>query len=131
MSSTRAVIVARITAPLTDVGEIVVDQWGRSARHCWADDTAVHDVWRGAGDADCGVHSSGVRLASAANLVRRFVSEASVRSYLGYAHPCARNAPPQPLFVNIAKRQVPSPKVYASDSGMLHRLLGIAAWNRS
>jgi uncharacterized protein len=31
----------------------------------------------------------------------------------------------QPWFVNIAKRQVRSPKVYVRDSGLLHRLLGI------
>lgn len=31
----------------------------------------------------------------------------------------------QPWFVNIAKRQVRSPKIYVTDSGLLHRLLGI------
>ena len=32
----------------------------------------------------------------------------------------------QPWYANIAKRQVRSPKVYVRDSGVLHRLLGIA-----
>lgn len=32
----------------------------------------------------------------------------------------------QPWFANISKRQVRSPKVYVRDSGLLHRLLGIA-----
>ena len=32
----------------------------------------------------------------------------------------------QPWFANLGKRQVRSPKVYVRDSGLLHRLLGIA-----
>lgn len=31
----------------------------------------------------------------------------------------------QPWFVNMAKRQVKSPKVYLRDTGLLHRLLGV------
>lgn len=35
----------------------------------------------------------------------------------------------QPWFVNTAKRQVKSPKVYITDTGLLHALLGIATYD--
>jgi uncharacterized protein len=56
------------------------------------------------------------------------VSDKTVRAYLDIL--CgtfvARRLPP--WFENIGKRQVKSPKVYLTDSGILHELLGLGDW---
>lgn len=54
------------------------------------------------------------------------VSQATVRRYLDSLTDALVVRQLQPWFSNIAKRQVRSPKVYVRDSGLLHRLLGIA-----
>lgn len=54
------------------------------------------------------------------------VSESTVRRYLDALTDALVVRQLQPWFANIAKRQVRSPKVYVRDSGLLHRLLGVA-----
>lgn len=54
------------------------------------------------------------------------VSETTVRRYLDALTDALVVRQVQPWFANIAKRQVRSPKVYVRDTGLLHRLLGIA-----
>lgn len=54
------------------------------------------------------------------------VSQPTVRRYLDALTDALVVRQVQPWFANIAKRQVRSPKVYVRDSGLLHRLLGIA-----
>ena len=53
------------------------------------------------------------------------VSQPTVARYLDALSDALVVRQLQPWFVNIAKRQVRSPKVYVRDSGLLHRLLGI------
>jgi predicted AAA+ superfamily ATPase len=61
-----------------------------------------------------------------AELARAFgMSEATVRSYLDVLTATFVTRQLAPWFENLAKRQVRSPKVYLSDSGVLHALLGI------
>jgi predicted AAA+ superfamily ATPase len=54
------------------------------------------------------------------------VSQITVRRYLDALTDALAVRQLQPWYANIAKRQVRSPKVYVRDSGLLHRLLGIA-----
>ena len=54
------------------------------------------------------------------------VSEPTVRRYLDSLTDALVVRQLQPWFANISKRQVRSPKVYVRDSGVLHRLLGVA-----
>lgn len=54
------------------------------------------------------------------------VSQATIRRYLDALTDALVVRQVQPWFTNIAKRQVRSPKVYVRDSGLLHRLLGVA-----
>jgi uncharacterized protein len=54
------------------------------------------------------------------------VSQGTVRRYLDALTDALTVRQLQPWYANIAKRQVRSPKVYVRDSGLLHRLLGIA-----
>jgi len=54
------------------------------------------------------------------------VSQVTVRRYLDALTDALAVRQLQPWYANIAKRQVRSPKVYVRDSGVLHRLLGIA-----
>jgi uncharacterized protein len=65
----------------------------------------------------CLIDRNGAELARAIG-----VSQVTVRRYLDAL--TVRQL--QPWYANIAKRQVRSPKVYVRDSGLLHRLLGIA-----
>jgi hypothetical protein len=51
------------------------------------------------------------------------LSDKTVRSYLDLLTGTFMIRQIQPWFVNIAKRQVRAPKIYFSDSGILHRLL--------
>jgi uncharacterized protein len=55
------------------------------------------------------------------------VSQVTVRRYLDALTDALTIRQLQPWYANIAKRQVRSPKVYVRDSGLLHRLLGIAS----
>ncbi|HZT67189.1 MAG TPA: ATP-binding protein [Acidimicrobiales bacterium] len=55
------------------------------------------------------------------------VSESTVRRYLDALSDALVVRQLQPWFANISKRQVRAPKVYIRDSGLLHRLLGVAS----
>lgn len=55
------------------------------------------------------------------------VSQATVRRYVDALTDALVLRQLQPWHANVSKRQVRSPKVYVRDSGLLHRLLGIAA----
>ncbi len=66
------------------------------------------------------------QLWSGAELARSLgVAQTTVRRYLDALTDALVVRQLQPWFVNIAKRQVRSPKIYIRDSGLLHRLLGI------
>ena len=54
------------------------------------------------------------------------VSESTVRRYIDALTDALVVRQLPPWFANISKRQVKSPRVYIRDSGLLHRLLGIA-----
>ena len=54
------------------------------------------------------------------------VSESTVRRYVDALSDALVVRQLSPWFANVAKRQVKSPRVYIRDSGLLHRLLGIA-----
>jgi len=61
-----------------------------------------------------------------AELARAFaMSESTVRSYLDVMTSTFMTRQLSPWHENLAKRQVRSPKVYLTDSGILHALLGI------
>jgi len=65
---------------------------------------------------------------NASELARAFgVADTTVRRYLDLltAAFVVRQLPP--WHANVAKRQVKSPKIYLSDSGLLHTLLGLAS----
>lgn len=53
------------------------------------------------------------------------VSEPTVRSYLDLLTDAFMIRQLQPLYANLKKRQVKSPKIYLRDSGLLHSLLGV------
>lgn len=55
------------------------------------------------------------------------VSEASVRRYVDILTSALVLEQLQPWHANLSKRQVKSPKVFVSDSGLLHSLLGIGS----
>lgn len=57
------------------------------------------------------------------------VSDSSVRRYADFLSGACLVRQLQPWYENISKRQVRSPKLYVADSGALHTLLGIRAWN--
>lgn len=66
------------------------------------------------------------QLFNGTELARAFgVSAATVRRYLDILTGALVIKQLQPWHVNISKRQVRSPKVYLSDTGLLHTLLGI------
>lgn len=54
------------------------------------------------------------------------VSQPTIRRYLDALTDALVIRQLQPWFANVAKRQTRSPKIYVRDSGLLHRLLGIA-----
>ena len=54
------------------------------------------------------------------------VSESTVRRYIDALTDALVVRQLPPWFANISKRQVKSPRVYIRDSGLLHRLLGMA-----
>ncbi|MFC1816800.1 ATP-binding protein [Thermodesulfobacteriota bacterium] len=53
------------------------------------------------------------------------VSESTIRRYLDLLTDAFMIRQLQPYHANLKKRQVKSPKIYVSDSGLLHQLLGI------
>ena len=53
------------------------------------------------------------------------IGEASVRRYVDLLSSALVVDPLQPWFENLSKRQVKAPRVFVSDSGLLHALLGI------
>lgn len=55
------------------------------------------------------------------------VSEPTVRRYLDLLTDALMVRQLQPWHANLKKRQVKSPKLYVSDSGLLHQLLGITS----
>ena len=55
------------------------------------------------------------------------VSESTVRRYIDALTDALVVRQLPPWYANISKRQVKSPRVYIRDSGLLHRLLGIAS----
>lgn len=63
---------------------------------------------------------------NASELGRAFgVSDATVRRYLDILSSTLVVRQLSPWHENLSKRQVKAPKVYVSDSGLLHRLLGV------
>ena len=54
------------------------------------------------------------------------VSESTVRRYIDALTDALIVRQLPPWFANVSKRQVKSPRIYVRDSGVLHRLLGIA-----
>lgn len=63
---------------------------------------------------------------NAADIARSMgLSEPTVRSYLDIMTDALVVRQLQPYHVNIAKRQVRSPKIYMRDTGLLHQLLSI------
>lgn len=66
------------------------------------------------------------RVWNASEFARAFgVSVSTVRRYLDHLSGAFAVRQLPPWFANIAKRQVKAPKVYLSDTGLLHALLGI------
>jgi uncharacterized protein len=55
------------------------------------------------------------------------VGQSTVRRYLDLLDDALMVRQLQPYFANLKKRQVKAPKIYVRDSGLLHRLLGIAS----
>ena len=55
------------------------------------------------------------------------VSESTVRRYVDALSDALVVRQLPPWYANISKRQVKSPRIYIRDSGLLHRLLGIAS----
>jgi len=137
---------------LTDVGGDAIDAlWARGGlpRSYLAADDVVSCAWRDdyiATFLERDLANLGVRIP--ATTMRRFwtmvahyhgqtwngaelaraigVSQATVGRYLDALTDALVVRQLQPWFANLAKRQVRSPKVYIRDSGLLHRLLGIA-----
>lgn len=64
---------------------------------------------------------------NASEIGRSFgLSDHAVRRYLDLLTACFMARQLQPWHANIGKRQVKAPKIYLTDSGMVHALLGIA-----
>ena len=65
---------------------------------------------------------------NASELARAFgVADTTVRRYLDLLTAAFVVRQLSPWHANVAKRQVKSPKIYLSDSGLLHTLLGLAS----
>nr|WP_249755832.1 ATP-binding protein [Microvenator marinus] len=56
------------------------------------------------------------------------LADNTVRSYIDILESTFMVRLLQPWFENISKRQVKSPKLYVSDSGIFHTLMGIDSW---
>ncbi len=137
---------------LADVDGVAVDDlWGRGGlpRSYVADSDAASAAWRDdyiSTFLERDLANLGVRIP--ATTMRRFwtmiahyhgqtwngaelgralgVSQATVGRYLDALTDALVVRQLQPWFADVSKRQVRSPKVYVRDSGLLHRLLGIA-----
>ena len=57
------------------------------------------------------------------------VADTTIRRYLDIMQSTFMVTQLQPWFENLKKRQVKSPKIYFTDSGILHSLLNITRWN--
>ncbi len=57
------------------------------------------------------------------------LSHNTVRSYVDILSATYMIRALQPWFANTRKRQVKSPKIYLSDSGVLHQLLGLQSYD--
>jgi len=67
---------------------------------------------------------------NASEFARSFgVADTTVRNYLDLITAALVSRQLMPWHENLSKRQVKSPKVYISDSGLLHSLLGIKTFN--
>jgi hypothetical protein len=55
------------------------------------------------------------------------ISESSARRYVDVLSDLFMVRQLQPLYANLKKRQVKSPKLYLRDTGLLHHLLGITS----
>ncbi|MFO7729766.1 MAG: DUF4143 domain-containing protein [Spirochaetia bacterium] len=53
------------------------------------------------------------------------MNDKTIRSYIDILTATYMVRPVQPWHVNLKKRQVKSPKIYISDTGILHHLLGL------
>jgi predicted AAA+ superfamily ATPase len=66
---------------------------------------------------------------NASEFARAFgVADTTIRNYLDILTSALLIRQLQPWHANIAKRQVKAPKVYVLDSGLLHALLNLPAW---
>ena len=70
-------------------------------------------------------HSHGQILNSSQLAKSMWMSDKTIRSYVDILSTAYMVRQLQPWFSNIKKRQVKSPKIYVTDSGILHSLLGI------
>ncbi len=67
---------------------------------------------------------------NASEIARSFgVADTTVRRYLDLLTGALVVRQLLPWFENISKRQVKAPKIYLSDSGLLHALLNLRSWN--
>ena len=57
------------------------------------------------------------------------MSHTTIQSYIDILSATYMIRPLQPWFANMKKRQVRSPKIYFTDTGILHHLLGITSYN--
>jgi len=74
-------------------------------------------------------HSHG-RIVNQSELGRSMgVSHNTIRSYIDILSATYMIRPLQPWFTNTKKRQVKSPKIYFSDTGILHHLLGLESYD--
>jgi hypothetical protein len=70
-------------------------------------------------------HSHGQVLNSSQLAKSMGMNDKTIRSYIDILSATYMIRPLQPWFSNLKKRQVKSPKVYLTDTGLLHYLLGI------
>ncbi|MCK5673826.1 MAG: ATP-binding protein [Spirochaetales bacterium] len=72
-------------------------------------------------------HSHGQILNSSQLAKSMGLNNKTIRSYIDILSATYMIRPLQPWFTNIKKRQVKSPKIYFTDTGLLHQLLGITS----
>ncbi len=74
-------------------------------------------------------HNHGQLLNSSQLAKSMGMSDKTIRSYIDILSATYMIRPVQPWFSNLKKRQVKSPKIYLTDTGLLHSLLGITDMN--
>lgn len=74
-------------------------------------------------------HSQGGLLNYSALAASLGISQPTVAGYVDFLERALLVRRLPPYFTNVGKRLVKSPKVYLRDSGLLHRLLGLASLN--